>query len=229
VIVVIHDSTIERTTNGKGYVNAMTFAELQTLDAAYSWTPDGGARFPLRGQGITIPSLSEVLKTFPNVRFNIEPKQGEPSLAAPLCQMLRENKVTDRVMVGSFKSAVLDEFRRACPEVATSASTSEVSAFLALSAASLEGTYGGAAEALQVPEYTAGLRVITPGLVEAAHRRDLQVHAWTINDMESMKRLLDFGVDGIITDYPDRLIELLNGRKVKPVRASDFVSKTSER
>jgi glycerophosphoryl diester phosphodiesterase len=130
-------------------------------------------------------------------------------------------------MVGSFKSAVLDEFRRACPEVATSASTSEVSKFLALSAASLEGNYSGAAKALQVPEYTAGLRVITPGFVEAAHRRDLQVHAWTINDTESMKRLLDFGVDGIITDYPDRLIKLLNERKEG--REAGFSSKTSER
>lgn len=229
MIVVIHDPTVERTTNGQGSVNAMTFSELKTLDAAYGWTPDGGACFPLRGQGITVPSLSEVLTAFPNVRFNIEPKQTQPSLAAPLCRMLRENKVTDRVMVGSFRSAVLDEFRRACPEVATSASTSEVSAFLALSAASLEGNYSGAAQALQVPEYTAGLRVITPGFVEAAHRRDLEVHAWTINEMESMKRLFDFGVDGIITDYPDRLIELLNDRKETPGHEANFVIKTSER
>ncbi len=229
MIVVIHDPTLERTTNGKGSVNAMTFAELKTLDAAYRWTPDGGASYPLRGQGIEIPSLSEVLTTFPNVRFNIEPKHGQPSLAAPLCRMLRENKVTDRVMVGSFKSAVLNEFRRTCPEVATSASTSEVSTFLALSATSLEGNYSGAAKALQVPEYSAGLHVITPGFVDAAHRRDLQVHAWTINDTEGMKRLLDFGVDGIITDYPDRLIELLNVRKETPGREANFVSKTSER
>lgn len=211
-IVVIHDSTVERTTDGRGYVNAMTLAELKALDAAHHWTADGGASYPLRGRGITIPTLPEVLAAFPGVRFNIEPKQSQPSLAAPLCRMLREHRATGRVMVGAFKGAVLDEFRRACPEVATSASTGEVSAFLALSAASLEGNYDGAARALQVPEYTAGVRVLTPGFVEAAHRRGLEVHAWTINETPGMSRLLDFGVDGIITDYPDRLIELLNRR-----------------
>lgn len=227
VMVVIHDPTVERTTNGTGAISGMTFAELKTLDAGYRWTPDGGATFPLRGQGITIPALSEVIAAFPEVRFNIEPKQAEPSLAAPLCQMLREHQVTERVMVGAFKAVVLDEFRRACPEVATSASTSEVSAFLALSTAGLEGSSNAAHQALQVPEYSAGIRLLTPAFIEAAHRRDLEVHAWTINEKSSMERLLDSGIDGIITDYPDRLIETLNGRRGAP--APGFATQAAER
>lgn len=209
VLVVMHDETLARTTDGHGLVRDRTLAELKKLDAAYRWSPDGGKSFPLRGRGITVPTLEEVLANFHDMRFNIEPKPPDPSVAKNLCRLIRERAMTNRVLIASFKSEALATTRQQCPEVATSASTAEVSKFMALSAARLEQTYTPAAYVLQVPEYAGGLHVLTRGLVEAAHQRNLKVDAWTVNEVEAMKRLLDLGVDGIMTDYPDRLLSLL--------------------
>jgi glycerophosphoryl diester phosphodiesterase len=104
---------------------------------------------------------------------------------------------------------VLDEFRRECPGVATSAGPGEVSRFIALSKAGLGASYSPPMQALQVPEYAGGVRMITKGFVEAAHERNLEVHAWTVNDAPAMSGLIELGVDGIMTDYPDRLMALL--------------------
>lgn len=208
-LVVLHDASVERTTDGAGLVNSMTLAELKRLDAAYRFSTDGGRSFPLRGQGVTVPTLREVFAALPRMRFNIEPKQGAPSLAAPLCRLIREYGMTERVMVASFGGATLAEFRRACPEVATSASTGEVAHFLALHEAGLAASYSPSMQALQVPVRAGGLRVLTRGFVEAAHGRNLRVHAWTVDDEGEMRRLLEMGVDGIITDHPERLLKLL--------------------
>ncbi|HEV2762007.1 MAG TPA: glycerophosphodiester phosphodiesterase [Pyrinomonadaceae bacterium] len=214
-LVVIHDRTVERTTDGSGAVGTFKLSELKKLDAGFRWSPAGGESFPFRGRGLTVPTLREVFEAFPQARYNIEPKQENVGLAAPLCRAIREAKMTERVLVASFGADVLEEFRRECPEVATSASASEASKFLTLSTTGLEETFTPAAQALQVPEFAGGMRVLTRGFVEAAHARNLHVHAWTINDEEAMQRLLAVGVDGIMTDYPDRLLKVL-GRETAP-------------
>jgi glycerophosphoryl diester phosphodiesterase len=210
VLVVIHDDTLERTTNGAGRVHSLTLAQLKALDAGHRWTPDHGQSFPFRGRGLTIPTLQEVFEAFPQMRFNIDIKQEQPSVVTPFCRLIRERGMASKVMVASFQPEVLNEFRRQCTGVATSASAADVRAFLALKTAGA----GAAdvplvAQALQIPEYAGGRQVLTREFVEAAHERHLEVHAWTINDEAAMRRMLDLGVDGIITDYPDRLIELL--------------------
>jgi glycerophosphoryl diester phosphodiesterase len=209
VLVVIHDSTVDRTTDGSGAVHGLTLAELQSLDAGYRWTPDEGKTWPYRGQGISIPALEEVFAAFPGMPMNIEIKQAEPSIAAPLCRLIRESDMADRVLVVSFHKESTKEFRDVCPEVVTGTTQNEVITLFALSRLFLEGAYSPAAGAMQVPEYRSGLHVLAPRLVDAAHRRGLEVHAWTINEEEDMRRLIDLGVDGIITDYPDRLLEVL--------------------
>lgn len=209
VLVVLHDSTLDRTTDGAGPVNRLTLAELKKLDAAFRFSPDGGRSFPLRGHGITVPTLQEVFRALPEMRFNIEPKQARPSIIKPLCRLIREGGMTERVMVGSFSAQVLEEFRAECPEVATSASPLEVNAFLAMKNGGPQMPGDLAAKALQVPEQLGGRPLLTRDFIEAAHARNLQVHAWTINDEESMKRLIELDIDGIMTDYPDRLIKLL--------------------
>jgi glycerophosphoryl diester phosphodiesterase len=216
VPVVIHDGTVDRTTSGIGPVKAFTLAELKTLDAGYNWSPDDGKTFPYRGQAITVPTLEEVLAAFPTMPMNIEIKrtgseeQTEPSLAAQLCKMLRDLDRTDQVLVASFHEETMNEFRRECPEVATAATQNEVITLFVTSKALLEAAYSPAAQAVQVPEDRGGLHLLTPRFVDASHHRNLQVHAWTINDVDDMQRLLTLGVDGIITDYPDRLMELLD-------------------
>lgn len=207
-LVVFHDATVERTTGGEGRVGEMTLAELKRLDAAYRWTPDGGRTFPLRGSGIGVPTLEEVFAALPEMRFNIEPKRGTASVSKALCRVVRERGMSEKVLIASFTQTVLEEFRAECPGVATSGGPAEVSKFLVLSKTGLGESYSPPMQALQIPEQAGGMRMITGGFVEAAHERNLQVHAWTVNDEARMSGLIKLGVDGIMTDYPDRLMAL---------------------
>jgi glycerophosphoryl diester phosphodiesterase len=208
-LVVMHDDTVDRTTNGSGAIQSLTLEEIKALDAGYHWSADEGQTFPYRGQGITVPTLVEVFAAFPDVALNIEIKQAEPPLVEPFCQLIRQYGMSERVLVASFHQETVEDFRQACPEVATSTGEGEVIALFALSKLLLEATYEPAAQAVQVPERRSGLHVLTPRFVDAAHGRGLEVHAWTINETPDMERLVALGVDGIITDYPDRLMEVL--------------------
>ena len=208
-LVVFHDATVERTTDGRGAVGAFKLEALKRLDAAHRWSPDGGKSFPLRGSGVGVPTLEEVFAALPEMRFIIEPKRGTSPTAGALCRVVRARGMAEKVLVASFTQTVLEEFRRACPGVATSAGPGEVSKFLALSKAGLGTSYSPSMQALQVPEYAGGVRMITKDFVEAAHERNLEVHAWTVNDESRMSGLIELGVDGIMTDYPDRLMALL--------------------
>jgi glycerophosphoryl diester phosphodiesterase len=209
MLVLMHDSTVDRTTNGSGPISAFTLEELKTLDAGYNWTADGGQTFPFRGSGITVPTLEEVFTALPTVRINIDIKQEKPSLVASLCETIRTFDMVDRVMVASFSAKVLKAFRRVCPEVATSAGTGEVALFYVMNLVFLGRVYRSPFQAFQIPEYSSGLRVLTKKFVKTAHGLNLAVHVWTVNETTDMQRLLDLGVDGIVTDYPDRLISLL--------------------
>ncbi len=209
-LVVHHDTTVDRTTNGRGRVNSLTIEALKKLDAGFVFSTDGNQTFPFRGKGITVPTLREIFEALPEMTFNIEPKQSTPSIIKPLCALVRERKMVDKVIVGSFNQTTIDEFRRECPEVATSASPSEVSKFLALVKTGVADSYSPPMQALQVPENLGSLSVVSKEFVEAAHKRNLKVHVWTINDTVAMQRLIEMGVDGIMTDYPDRLLKLLN-------------------
>jgi glycerophosphoryl diester phosphodiesterase len=208
-IVVMHDAHVGRTTDGAGAVASLTLAELKRLDAGYRWTPDGGRSFPFRGRGVAVPTLREVFEALPSMRFNIEPKQSEPSIVAPLCRLIRERGMAGRVMVASFSGSTVEQFRRECPEVATSASTAEVGVFLAMQRTGLAASYSPAFQAVQVPEWAGAVRVLDRNFVEAAHGRGLRVHAWTVNTEDAMRRVLEMGVDGVMTDYPDRLLKVL--------------------
>lgn len=221
-LVVFHDESVERTTDGAGRIGSMTLAELKRLDDAYRWSPDGGRSFPFRGSGVSVPTLREVFAALPHMRFNIEPKQTVPPLVAPLCRLIREHGMADRVIIASFSGATMAEFRRECPEVATAAATGEVASFLALYDVGLASSYGPAMQALQVPEYAGALRVLTRGFVEAAHGHNLRVHAWTVNAEGDMRRIIEMGADGIMTDYPDRLLKVL-GRAARDGRLQDKV------
>lgn len=211
VLVVCHDDTVDRTTNGSGRIQEYTFAELQQLDAGYRFTPDGGQTFPFRGQEITIPTLTEVFETFPNLWINIDMKQETPSLVRPFAELIRQHNVAHRLCVGSFSNQTVADFRRACPEVARSASHAETARWFALSKLRLDRFYWGDSHVLQIPEIDpdSGWRLVIPRSVRAAHRNNIAVHVWTVNETADMQRLLDMGVDGLISDFPDRALRLL--------------------
>ena len=202
-LVVIHDETVDRTTNGTGRVQELTLAQIQDLDAGHTWTPDDGVSYPFRGQGLRIPALVEVLIAFPTVRMNIEIKQR--LVVARLCRMLRDYGMTERVLIAAFDAQTMKEFRRLCPEVATAAAEKEIRTFYGLNVAHLGRFYRPPGEALQVPEYHSDRHVLTRPFVRAAHGRNMDVHVWVVNDVNDMQRMVDLGIDGIITDYPDRL------------------------
>ena len=131
-LVILHDGTVDRTTNATGRISDFTLAEVKKFDAAYRWSPTKGRAYPLRNKQVKIPTLVEVFKTFPKTRFNVEIKDSEPDVIPSLCRSIRNYNMTKKVMVASFDASALKEFRSACPEVATSAGASEAIFFYTL-------------------------------------------------------------------------------------------------
>lgn len=210
VLVTIHDGTLERTTDGSGPVSALTLEEIKRLDAGYRFSPDGGRTFPFRGRGITVPTLAEVAEAFPDVRLNVEAKQKDPPIVGTLGSFIQEGGLHDRILVASFHDAVIKEFRRRMGEpVATAAATWEVVRFWVASRLGVTRWLRLPYHALQVPPRQGRLTVVDGRFVRAAHRRGLQVHVWTVDEPEEMRRLLDLGVDGLMSDRPDLLLEVL--------------------
>jgi glycerophosphoryl diester phosphodiesterase len=209
-LVVIHDDTVERTTDGTGLVKAQTLAELQALDAGYRWSPERKQEsFPYRNQGIQIPTLEQVFQAFPDYRINIEIKQTEPSINSSLCKLIRDYNKQEQVLVVTFYDAAMADFRKLCPEVVTAGSPNEVRNFYILHRTFLANIYKSKTDAFQVPEYQDSLYIVTERFVKNAQSKNIQVHVWTVDDVAGMQRMLDLGVNGIITDRPDRLMKLL--------------------
>lgn len=209
ILVLIHDETIDRTTNGSGEVESMTLDEIKTYDAGYDWSNDEGVTFPFRGQGITIPILAEVFTAFPDKHMTIEIKKSNTSMIQPFCDMIREYNMQEKIVVASFYDEKIKEFRETCPEVATSSAKNETTVFVLLSKVFLTGFYSPQFYSLQVPEESSGITVMTESFIRAAHERNLAVEPWTINDEETMRKFIAWGVDGIMTDRPDIMLEIL--------------------
>ncbi len=201
-LVVIHDSKLERTTNGTGAVGEKTLAELKGLDAGFAFSEDGGKVFPFRDKGVKIPTLREVFERFPERAINIELKDTNPGLAPALCTLIKKYERADRVIVASTGSPVLEEFRSTCAGVATSASLREAIWFLFLYKIGLSDRFEAKMQALQIPESLFGMTVVSDEFIRAAHERGLKLHIWTANRNSDIKRLVDAGVDGVMTDRP---------------------------
>ena len=225
-VVVCHDESVNRTTNHRGEIADLDLDELREMDNAYWWvpgetaTPDRPAeQYPHRGRApedrrFAVATLEDVASTFPGVLLNLDLKRSAPEVEAYeelLAHELRRLERTSSVMVASFHDAAIRAFRSYAPEVATSAATQETAAFyFALRANATPEA--GPARAFQVPATVGDVSVVDERFVEAAHRAGAAVHVWTINDVNEMNRLLDLGVDGIISDTPTPLATLLRDR-----------------
>ena len=205
-IVVMHDARLERTTNGTGEVSALTLAELEKLDAGYRFSPDG-VSFPWRGRGLTVPTFAELCAAAPAVRFNVEIKERSPhDLPRALNAFIERHGLAERIVVAAERHELVRDFRRLSGgRVATSASRRECLMFWFASRLGVSGFLPLPYQALQIPVRVGKATVLTPQLLDAAHREGVQVHVWTIDDTAEMHRLLDLGVDGLMSDYPDRL------------------------
>ncbi|MYR00575.1 MULTISPECIES: glycerophosphodiester phosphodiesterase [unclassified Streptomyces] len=196
-LVAFHDTTLDRVTDGAGRIADLPWAEVRRARV--------GDREP-------VPLFEELLETFPEVRWNIDIK-AEPALR-PLLDLLERTGAWDRVCVGSFSEArVLRAQRLAGPRLATSFGTRGVLS-LRLRSWGLPAAVRRSAVAAQVPEAQSGVPVVDARFVRAAHARGLHVHVWTINEPERMHRLLDLGVDGIMTDHIDMLRKVMEERGV---------------
>ena len=204
VVVVFHDETLERTTNGVGRVSDWTWEALSALDAAYNFSPDGES-FPLRGRRIGISRLEDTLAEYPDVNFNIDlkAKNSEWLVAEVVVRMKRH----DSVLIGGFVDSRIARFRRITKgSVATSAGPT---AAMAMYTASRVGrSVRRPVDAYQLPSSMRGVTVDRK-LVDSVHEAGAHIHVWTVNETDDMHRFLDLGVDGIVTDRPDLLNEVL--------------------
>jgi glycerophosphoryl diester phosphodiesterase len=192
----------------------MTLSEIQSLDAGYEFPPyGGGVSHPHRGKGVTVPTLEEVYQKFPDVPINIEIKaEGRPEAVEEVWRVIKEAGAQEHTLVVSQKDGVIRHFRRITGgKVATASSTREIVLFDLLSRLGLSGLLKPRYQALQGPEIVGFLHVVTPGFVRAAHELGIRVDVWTIDLEVDMRRLLGYGVDGIMTDRPDILTRLLQG------------------
>lgn len=214
-VVIAHDPDVSRTTEGRGSIAELRFAELAALDAGHRFSPDGGASHPYRGRGIRIPALREVFRRLPTTRFNVEVKTGDPRLVSALVGLVAEHERADLTLLAAAEAdtlaAVRAELARRGVRAATGASVADVLGFVR--AALGEGEAPAEPMALQIPPSFAGKPLVTRALVDFAHRRDVQVHVWTINEEDEMRQLLALDVDGIMSDFPARLRAVVDAER----------------
>jgi len=209
-LVVIHDARVDRTTDGTGAVRELTLAELQALDAGYHW-PFQGDAFPFRGKGVQIPTLADVLQRFGHHRLVIEIKPDDEWVSEQLCMQLRDAGLLERTLVASFHQAAMVAFRRACPEGQTSAYRWETVRFMGHHFLHVMNLFHVDAHALQLPKEAYGFTLLSAAVLDSAHRRNMLLHGWTINDPVEIQRYIDVGIDGLITDDPATALSLVRG------------------
>jgi glycerophosphoryl diester phosphodiesterase len=205
VVVVHHDATLDRTTNGSGPIATYAASELARLDAGYHF---GAPRFEFRGQAGGIPTLADVLRRYRGIPIIVELKVNEAVMAARTIDDIRAAGALDRVALGSFGTRVLRAARQYEPHLVTGSSKEETRLALYRSWVRWPVRHP-AYDAFQVPEVAGTTRVVSPRFVQYAHESGVAVQVWTVDRVDDMRRLIAWGVDGIITDRPDIAVEVV--------------------
>ena len=200
-VVVIHDETVDRTTDGSGLVREKTLAELQALDAGARFVADDGSR-PFAGRGVVVPTLASVFEAFPGVPLNIEIKQNAPAIEAEVLEVLDRFDAREQVLLAAEVGEIMERIRRAAPGVPSGTSVDDGAEFLDSWARGRLDAYTPRGIAFQVPPTFMDQPLVTREFVEVAHARGVEVHVWTIDEADEIERLLGLGVDGIMTDRP---------------------------
>jgi len=216
-LVLIHDDVLERTTDGRGRIEDWTLAAIRALDAGHRFSPAGDGHFPFRGQGLRIPTLEEAFDAFPGARWNLELKQGRPELIEGAVDQVRRAGLEERVLLAAAEDDVMHALRAHLAKTgarpAVGASAGDVLRFVRAALAGEPPPPGPMA--LQVPPDFGGRALVTRAFVEHAHRHDIVVHVWTVNEPPEMERLLDLSVDGIMSDFPGRVAEVVAARRAR--------------
>jgi len=203
-VVVIHDATLDRTTDADGPVSALTAAELGRVDAGCRFGADAG--FPWRGRGEGVPRLVDVLADHPALPFIIEVKGDDPAVARAAAAVVARAGALDRVCFGGFSDVTLAAVRAAQPTACTSAATEEIRR--ALYKSYVWWPPGRVPyQAFQVPESSNNTTIVTKRFIRQAHRAGKVLHVWTVNTPEDIRRLASWGADGVISDRPDMALQ----------------------
>ena len=202
--VLMHDATLDRTTSGSGPVATRTLDELRQLDAGADFRALDGTQ-PFRSRGVTIPTIEEVLEAFPAQRFIVEVKIG--TAQKPLFDALDRLDAHARVCAAGEREVDRDQFGR--HRGAVSESGDSMRRMYRMHRLRLMRFWQPRTSAVQFPFEYDGRRIVSERLVRELKERDVVVHVWTVNEKDDMRMLLDWGVDGILTDRPDLLAEVM--------------------
>jgi len=202
---VHHDADLDRCTDGGGPLEALTAAELERLDAGYRFARGGDCGF--RARGVRIPRLAEVLRRYTQAPLIVEVKTYREDAARAVVDTVRAAGAGGRVCLAAFDHATVAAVRRIAPEIATSASRDEVSRAIRFAWFRLP-PWRPRYRAVQVPEIAEGRRVVDPAVVRCLHRAGVALQVWTVNAEDDMRRLLAWGVDGLITDHPGTAVQV---------------------
>lgn len=218
-LVVIHDDTVDRTTNGTGRVDSFTLNEIKQLDAACTFK-DGKGSFPYRGKGVTIPTLEEVFEAFPHMYMNIEIKDrypaSNPKIENQVWHLIQRYGMEDKVIVSSFKQEIVNKINLLSNgAIATSAGVKKATTYTILQKLYLEWLYFASNDAFHIPTTSKNVDLTTKRFIESAQNLNIKVVYWTINNEHEMRRLIALGVDGIITDKPELLLEILTDMELR--------------
>lgn len=214
-VVVIHDETVDRTTDGSGRIGDLAWSEVRRLDAGYHFRdPEGNHSY--RGTGVGIPRFEEVLEALPGVRLNVEAKDDRSAVG--LVGAVLRHGAEDRVLV----AAEVESHRKAVVGYPGpwGASRRDLFRFFFAIHSPFGRVFTPFCDALQVPETYFGVRVLSRRFIREAHSRNLPIHVWTVDDPGDMHRMLAMGVDGIQTDRPDLLASVLSERTGRPLPPS---------
>lgn len=215
VLVIWHDPTLERNTDGRGRIEDHTLEELRRFDAGYTFTQDGGKTFPFRGKGVRICTLAEALEHCPEQRFNIDLKTKCPEIVDEFIKVIREHDAVDRVVGASFHLSNLKRLRRLAPDFLTSVTTAEVVPLLFRQKTHTLPKAFKRKIIFQIPMAAGPVKVVTPAFVKAMHQRGAVVMVWTINDEETMRKLFEMGVDSVMTDDPALVIKVADEMNIR--------------
>lgn len=216
VLVVHHDISLDRTTNGTGPLSLHTLADLRSLDAGHRFV-DASGDTPYRGRGLRIPTLEEIVTTFPDVSFIVELKPRGERIAHAVRSFLDAHSVHERLCIAGFHEPTLACFRGLSGRPAiTSAGSTAITRLVVAAKLRLDRLGTPPCVMLQLPPHHHGIRVLDRRLIDAAHGLGIEVHAWTIDEPQEMRELLALGVDAIITDRPDLMAEV---DRTTPARA----------
>lgn len=210
-IMVTHDDTVDRTTDGHGRVIDLTLDALRQLDAGYQFQLDG--QYPHRDRGVRLITLAEMLQRYPQTAINIDIKDNLPQAADAVIKVVKDNAALQRTVLTSFHHTMVEHVRQRCPQATTGASMGDIKTLYGQYLLGRLPRIEPAADFLQLPPRYWLVPLASRSFINAIHQCNRQVHYWTINNYRQAQRLLTLGADGIVSDRADLLAPLFPSRR----------------